>query len=166
MIGHTVDVVCPDKKEKETVITAIHDFEKEQTYTEKRGHLFPLTATFSSIKSKNYDALIVPGGRAPEYLRLNSKVLELVQEFDKDHKPIASICHGLQILLTAGILTGKKCTAYKAIGPDLKMGGANYVEKDEHEAVVDGNLVTCPAWPGHPAWLGEFLKLLGTTINP
>ena len=165
MIGHHVDVVCPDKKAKETVVTAIHDFEREQTYTEKRGHNFTLTATFTSIKSKDYDALVVPGGRAPEYLRLDKRVRDLVREFDKDRKPIASICHGLQLLMSAGVVTGRKVTGYKAIGPDLTLAGANYVEVEPTEVVVDGNLVTSPAWPGHPKWLAEFVKLLGTTIN-
>ena len=93
MVGHHVDVVCPDKKAKETIATAVHDFEAEQTYTEKRGHNFVLTASFSSVKAKDYDALVVPGGRAPEYIRLDKRVRDLVREFDKDRKPIASICH-------------------------------------------------------------------------
>ena len=165
MVGHKVDVVCPDKRAKETIATAVHDFEKEQTYTEKRGHNFTLTANFSSVKSKDYDALVIPGGRAPEYIRLDKKVCELVREFDKDRKPIASICHGVQVLAAADVLKGRKVTGYKACGPDLKTAGGNYVEVELTEVVVDGNLVTSPAWPGHPKWLAEFLKLLGTTIN-
>ncbi len=165
MVGHHVDVVCPDKRAKETIATAVHDFEKEQTYTEKRGHNFTLNATFSSVKSKDYDALIIPGGRAPEYIRLNKKACDLVREFDKDGKPIASICHGLQLLAAAGVVTGRKVTGYKAIGPDLRLAGANFVEVEPTEVVVDGNLVTSPAWPGHPKWLAEFLKVLGTTIT-
>jgi protease I len=165
MVGHHVDVVCPDKRAKDIIATAVHDFEKEQTYTEKRGHNFTLTATFSSVKSKDYDALIIPGGRAPEYIRLNKKACDLVREFDKDRKPIASICHGLQLLAAAGILTGRKVTGYKAVGPDLLLAGALFVEVEPTEVVVDGNLVTSPAWPGHPKWLAEFLKVLGTTIT-
>jgi protease I len=166
MVGHHVDVVCPDKKVKEMVATAIHDFEQEQTYTEKPGHYFALTATFSSIKAKDYDALIVPGGRAPEYIRLDKRVRDLVREFDNDRKPIASICHGLQVLITAGVVTGRRVTGYKTLGPDLQLAGANYVEVEPTEVVVDGNIVTSPAWPGHPKWLAEFIKLLGTTITP
>ena len=166
MIGHQVDVVCPDKKANETIATAIHDFEQQQTYTEKRGHNFTLTTTFSSIKSKDYDALVVPGGRAPEYIRLDRRVRDLVREFDDNKKPIASICHGLQVLAAAGVVTGRRVTGYKAIGPDLQLAGANYVEIEPTEAIVDGNLVTSPAWPGHPKWLAAFIKLLGTTINP
>jgi protease I len=165
MVGHHVDVVCPDKRAKDIIATAVHDFEKEQTYTEKRGHNFTLTATFSSVKSKDYDALIIPGGRAPEYIRLNKKACDLVREFDKDRKPIASICHGLQLLAAAGIVTGRKVTGYKAVGPDLLLAGALFVEVEPTEVVVDGNLVTSPAWPGHPKWLAEFLKVLGTTIT-
>jgi protease I len=166
MVGHQVDVVCPDKKAKETVATAIHDFEQEQTYSEKRGHNFTLTATFSSVKAKDYDALVVPGGRSPEYLRLDKRVRDLVREFDSSRKPIASICHGLQLLVAAGVVTGRKVTAYKTLGPDLQLAGANYIEVEPTEVVVDGNLVTSPAWPGHPKWLAEFIKLLGTNINP
>ena len=165
MVGHQVDVVCPNKRAKETIVTAVHDFEKEQTYTEKRGHNFTLNATFSSVRARDYDALIVPGGRAPEYIRLDKKVIELVHDFDKDRKPIASICHGLQVLAAAGVVTGRKVTGYKTVGPDLQLAGANYVEVEPTEVVVDGNLVTSPAWPGHPKWLAEFLKLLGTQIN-
>jgi protease I len=165
MVGHHVDVVCPDKRAKDIIATAVQDFEKEQTYTEKRGHNFTLTATFSSVKSKDYDALIIPGGRAPEYIRLNKKACDLVREFDKDRKPIASICHGLQLLAAAGIVTGRKVTGYKAVGPDLLLAGALFVEVEPTEVVVDGNLVTSPAWPGHPKWLAEFLKVLGTTIT-
>jgi protease I len=164
-VGHQVDVVCPNKRAKETIATAVHDFEKEQTYTEKRGHNFTLTATFSSIKAKDYDALLIPGGRAPEYIRLDKKVLDLVREFDKDQKPIAALCHGLQVLAAAGVVTGRKVTGYKAVGPDLQLAGANFVEVEPTEVVVDGNLVTSPAWPGHPKWLAEFLKVLGTTIH-
>lgn len=166
MIGHHVDVVCPNKKAKETVATAVHDFEQEQTYTEKRGHNFTLNATFSSVKAKDYDALVIPGGRAPEYIRLDKRVRELVREFDDNRKPIASICHGLQVLAAAGVVTGRKVTGYAAIGPDLQLAGATYVEVEPTEVVVDGNLVTSPAWPGHPKWLAEFVKLLGTTIHP
>lgn len=166
MVGHQVDVVCPDKKAKDIVATAVHDFEEEQTYTEKRGHNFVLTANFSSVKVKDYDALVVPGGRAPEYIRLNKRVLEIVREFDNAKKPIASICHGLQILISAGVATGRRVTGYKAIGPDLQLAGATYVEVEATEVVVDGNIITSPAWPGHPKWLAEFLKVLGTTINP
>lgn len=165
MVGHHVDVVCPDKNAKDTIATCVHDFESEQTYSEKRGHNFVLTATFSSVDSKNYDGLIVPGGRAPEYIRLNKRVLELVREFDNDRKPIASICHGLQVLITAGVVNGKRVTSYKAIGPDLELAGAKYTEVEATEVVVDGHIVTSPAWPGHPKWLAEFLKLLGTIIQ-
>ena len=166
MVGHQVDVVCPDKKAKEIIATAVHDFEQEQTYSEKRGHNFVLNATFASVKSKDYDGLVIPGGRAPEYIRLNKRVRELVREFDDARKPIASICHGLQLLISAGVVTGRRVTGYKAVGPDLELAGATYIEVDATEAVVDGHIVTSPAWPGHPKWLAEFLKLLGTSIQP
>jgi len=160
MVGHTVHAACPDKKSGETVRTAIHDFEGDQTYTEKPGHNFRLNATFSEIEPDSYDALVIPGGRAPEYLRLNGRVIEMVRHFASSDKPIAAICHGAQILAAAGVLKGKECSAYPACGPEVEAAGGTYVHKDWPEAHVDGNLVTAPAWPAHPAWLGAFLKLL------
>ncbi len=165
MVGHTVDAVCPDKKAGEKVKTAIHDFEGDQTYSEKPGHNFNLNATFSEIVPDNYDALVIPGGRAPEYIRLNQKVLEITRHFAEFNKPIAAVCHGIQVLAAAGVLKGKKCTAYPTCGPDVTNAGGDYVFYGYEQAVVDGNLVTSSAWPAHPQWLAEFLKLLGTEIK-
>jgi protease I len=166
MVGHTVHAVCPGKKSGEQVRTAIHDFEGDQTYSEKRGHNFTLNATFDDIKPEEYDALVLPGGRAPEYLRLNPRVIEIVHHFAKSNKPIAAICHAAQILAAAGVLEGKKCSAYPAVGPDVAGAGGTYVNLAMTEAIVDGNLVTAPAWPAHPAWLARFLAVLGTKIQP
>lgn len=165
MVGHTVHAVCPDKKAGDTIKTAVHDFEGDQTYSEKPGHNFALNATFSEIVAADYDALVIPGGRAPEYIRLNETVLEITRHFAQANKPIASICHGLQVLAAAGVLEGKSCTAYPACGPDVKSAGGLYTNIPVNEAMVDDNLVTAPAWPAHPAWLAEFLKLLGTKIE-
>jgi protease I len=160
-VGVAVDAVCPDKKAGDHIRTAIHDFEGDQTYSEKPGHNFTLNADFSSVMSDDYDGLLIPGGRAPEYLRLNGRVLELVKEFDAAGKPIAAICHGLQILSAAGILSGRTCTAYPACGPEINLAGGTYKEIAIDGAHVDGNLVTAPAWPAHPAFCREFLKVLG-----
>src|SRR5260370_3573344 len=165
MVGHTVHAVCPGKKSGESVRTAIHDFEGDQTYSEKRGHNFSLNATFDQIKAEEYDALVLPGGRAPEYIRLNPRVLEIVRYFDKAKKPIAAICHAAQILAAAGVLKGRKCSAYPAIGPDVTGAGGTFAEIGISEAIADGNLVTAPAWPAHPAWLAKFLAVLGTKIE-
>lgn len=165
MVGYTVHSICPEKKAGETIRTAVHDFEGDQTYTEKPGHNFTLNATFDSISPEDYDALVVPGGRAPEYIRLNQKVLEIVRHFAMENKPIAAICHGLQLLAAAGVLKGKRCTAYPACGPEVTLAGGTYVEIPVSEAIADGNLVTAPAWPAHPRWLAEFLKVLGTKIE-
>lgn len=165
MVGHTVHAICPDKKAGQTVRTAIHDFEGDQTYTEKPGHNFTLNATFDEVKAADYDALVIPGGRAPEYIRLNDKVLEISRHFAEANKPIAAICHGLQVLAAAGVLEGKSCTAYPACGPDVTKAGGLYAHIPADEAMVDGNLVTAPAWPAHPRWLAEFLKVLGTRIE-
>jgi protease I len=165
MVGHTVHAVCPDKKAGDKVRTAVHDFEGDQTYTEKPGHNFTLNATFAEIDINTYDALVVPGGRAPEYIRLNQKVLEITRHFAQANKPIAAICHGLQLLAAADVLQGKNCTAYPACGPDVRAAGGVYVQIPVDEAIVDGNLVTAPAWPAHPRWLAEFLKVLGTKVE-
>jgi len=166
MVGHTVHAVCPGKKAGEQVRTAVHDFEGDQTYSEKRGHNFTLNAAFDDVKAENYDALVIPGGRAPEYIRLNENVLKAVRHFADKNKPIAAICHGAQVLAAAGVIKGKGCTAYPAVGPDVKNSGGNWVEVPVDKAHVDGNLVTAPAWPAHPEWLAKFLKVLGTKIEP
>ena len=166
MVGHTVHAVCRGKKSGEVVRTAIHDFEGDQTYSEKRGHNFSLNATFDQIQPESYDALVIPGGRAPEYIRLNPRVIEIVRHFAKANKPIAAICHAAQILAAAGVLEGKKCSAYPAVGPDVTQAGGTYVNLAMTEAIADGNLVTAPAWPAHPAWIAKFLTVLGTKIEP
>jgi protease I len=165
MVGHTVHAVCPGKKSGEFVRTAIHDFEGDQTYSEKRGHNFSLNATFDQIKAEDYDALLLPGGRAPEYIRLNPRVLEIVRHFANAKKPIAAICHAAQILAAAGVLKGRKCSAYPAVGPDVRNAGGTFADIGISEAIADGNLVTAPAWPAHPAWLAKFLVVLGTKIE-
>jgi protease I len=166
MVGHTVHAVCPGKKAGEKVRTAIHDFEGDQTYSEKPGHQFTLNATFEEVKAEDYDALVIPGGRAPEYIRLDSKVIRTVQHFAKANKPIAAICHGAQVLAAAKVIKGKACTAYPTVGPDVKNAGGKWMEIAVDQAHVDGNLVTAPAWPAHPEWLAKFLKVLGTRIEP
>jgi protease I len=167
MVGHDVHAVCPGKSTGETVATAIHDFEGDQTYSEKRGHNFRLNATFEEIDASAYDALVIPGGRAPEYLRLDDQVLAIVRHFDQAKKPIAAICHGAQILSAANVLDGKSCSAYPAVKPEVERAGGRYVEASEGfvNAHVDGNLVTAPAWPAHPAWIAKFLEVLGTPVN-
>jgi protease I len=165
MVGHNVHVVCPDKKKGDTVKTAIHDFEGDQTYSEKPGHNFQLNYSFADVKPENYDGLVIAGGRAPEYLRLNKKLLEIVKHFFDKNKPVAAICHGPQILSAAGVLKGRKLTAYPAVGPEVTVAGGKYQNVSVDDAVVDGNLVTSPAWPGHPKFISEFLKLLGTKIT-
>jgi len=167
MVGHTVHAVCPGKKAGETVRTAVHDFEGDQTYSEKRGHNFAINASFEGVRPNNYDALVIPGGRAPEYLRLNEKVLDIVRQFAKTNKPIASICHGLQVLAAAGVLKGKLCTAYPAVKPELILAGAKWGEVNQtfSNAYVDGKLVTAAAWPAHPEWMRKFLDVLGTKIE-
>jgi protease I len=166
MVGHAVHAICPDKKAGEQVRTAIHDFEGAQTYSEKPGHNFTLNADFDGLQPADYDALVIPGGRAPEYLRLNERVLEIVRHFAAAGKPIAAICHGAQILSAAGVLEGKSCSAYPACGPEVTKAGGRYMDIAVDDAHVDGNLVTAPAWPAHPAWLARFLEVLGTRIEP
>jgi protease I len=164
-VGHHVEAVCPDKAAGEQVRTAIHDFEGDQTYSEKRGHNFTLNATFDEVQAGDYDALVIPGGRAPEYIRLNERVLEMVRHFAEEEKPIAAICHGAQVLAAAGVFDGEECSAYPAVAPEVNRAGGTYVEIPVHKAHVHGNLVTAPAWPAHPDWLAKFLEVLGTKIE-
>jgi protease I len=166
MVGHQVHAVCPGKRAGQKVRTAIHDFEGDQTYSEKPGHLFTLNATFEEVKPERYDALVIPGGRAPEYLRLNEQMLRLVRHFAEASKPIAAICHGAQLLVAAGVLRGKGCSAYPAVGPEVNSAGGKWVDVGFEGAHVDGSLVTAAAWPAHPQWLAKFLHVLGTTIQP
>jgi protease I len=164
-VGHTVHAACPDKKAGDAIATAIHDFEGQQTYSEKRGHNFSLNATFDDVKPAEYDALVIPGGRAPEYLRLNPKVLDLVRHFFDAKKPVAAICHGAQVLAAAGVLKGRKCSAYPACRAEVELAGGSYADIAITAAATDGNLVTAPAWPAHPDWIAQFLQVLGTRIT-
>jgi len=166
MVGHTVHAVCPNKKAGEKVRTSIHDFEGDQTYSEKRGHDFTLNFTFVDADARNYDALLVVGGRAPEYIRLDKRVIDLVRAFSEAKKPIAAICHGAQVLTAADIVRGRSLTAYPACAPEVRMAGGEYMAVPMDKAHVDGNLVTAPAWPAHPDWLAKFLVVLGTKITP
>ena len=164
-LGYQVHTVCPEKKAGDMVATAIHDFEGEQTYSEKRGHNFAINYDFNAVDTTQYVGLVIPGGRAPEYLRMNQRVLEIVNEFNTAQKPIAAVCHGPQILAAAGVLQGKTCSAYPACSAEVKLAGGHYAEISVTEAVTDGNLVTAPAWPAHPAWLAQFVALLGAKIS-
>jgi len=164
-VGHTIDAVCPGKKSGETIKTAIHDFEGDQTYSEKPGHRFTLNATFDAVKEGDYDALMIAGGRAPEYLRLNDRVLAIVRNFAGTGKPIAAICHAAQVLAAADVIRGKKISAYAACAPEVRLAGATYVELPPDGAVTDGNFVTGFAWPAHPQFLAQFLKVLGTKVE-
>jgi len=165
MLGYQVDAVCPDKRAGDFVRTSIHDFEGDQTYSEKRGHNFTLSADFDAVKKEEYVGLVIPGGRAPEYLRLNDKVLEIVSYFARAEKPIASICHGAQLLSAADVLQGRECSAYPACSAEVRLAGGKYIEIEMDSAHVQGNLVTAPAWPAHPAWLAKFVEKLGAKIE-
>jgi protease I len=166
MVGHEVHAVCPGKAAGDRVRTAVHDFEGDQTYSEKPGHNFTLNAAFDEVRPESYDALVIPGGRAPEYLRLNPSVLSIVRHFAEAEKPIAAICHGAQLLAAAGVLKGLSCSAYPACGPEVAAAGGEWVDIDVDKAHVCGKLVTAPAWPAHPEWLARFLQVLGTRIEP
>jgi len=165
MVGYEVHAVCPDKKKGDKVKTAIHDFEGDQTYSEKPGHQFTLNYSFDEIKVNAYDGLVIAGGRAPEYLRLNKKVIEIVKHFFSNNKPVAAICHGIQILTAADVVKGRKLTAYPAVGPEVNLAGGEYQNIPVDGVYVDGNLVTSPAWPAHPSFIREFLKIMGAKIE-
>ncbi len=165
-VGHTVHAVCPDKKAGDQIKTAIHDFEGAQTYSEKPGHNFTLNASFADIQAESYDALVIPGGRGPEYLRNNAAVLAAVRHFFDANKPVAAVCHGAQLLAGAGVLKGRTCSAYPACKAEVELAGGTYADIAVDQAHTEGNLVSAPAWPAHPQWLAQFLVLLGTRIQP
>lgn len=165
MVGYTVHAVCPDKKKGEKIKTAIHDFLGDQTYSEKPGHEFELNYSFSKVNPSSYDGLVIAGGRAPEYLRLNEKVLEIVRHFFEKDKPVAAICHGIQILTAAGVVKGRTLTAYPAVAPEVTIAGGTFKSVPVDGAVVDGNLVTSPAWPAHAAFIREFLRVMGMEFH-
>lgn len=164
-VGHTVHAVCPGKKAGDTIATAIHDFEGDQTYSEKRGHNFSLNASFADVRAEHYDALVIPGGRGPEYLRMDDEVVAMVRHFFVADKPVAAICHGAQLLAGARVLEGKRCAAYPACRAEVELAGGSYADIPVDQAVTDGNLVSAPAWPAHPAWIAQFLAVLGTRIS-
>ncbi|MEZ5288220.1 MAG: DJ-1/PfpI family protein [Vicinamibacterales bacterium] len=164
-VGHRVDAVCPDKAAGEWVRTAVHDFEGDQTFSEKGGHRFLLNADFAAIRGDDYDAILLPGGRAPEYLRLNPAVIDLVRHFAERGKPIAAICHGPQILAAASVIAGRRISAYPACAPEVRQAGATFADLKVDGAITDGPFVTAPAWPAHPAFLAQFLSVLGTRIH-
>ncbi len=165
MIGYEVHAVCPDTKAGDTIHTAIHDFEGQQTYSEKRGHNFEINYDFDDVEPSNYDALMIAGGRGPEYIRLNDDVISWTREFFDNDKPVAAICHGVQVLTAANVVENRTLTGYPACGPEVKIAGGEFVEVAPTEAVTDGNLVTSPAWPGHPKWLAQFLEVMGTEVS-
>lgn len=164
-VGHTVHAVCPDKRAGEHIKTAIHDFEGAQTYSEKPGHNFVLNASFADVQADQYDALLLPGGRGPEYLRTHATVVAMVRHFFDTNKPVAAICHAAQLLAGARVLEGRTCSAYPACRAEVELGGGTYADIAVDSAVTQGNLVSAPAWPAHPAWIAQFLVLLGTRIT-
>jgi protease I len=166
MVGHRVDAVCPGKQSGQSVRTAVHDFEGDQTYSEKPGHGFKLNATFVEIRPESYDALVIPGGRAPEYLRLDEQVLQVVRHFAEKNKPIGFICHGVQLLTAAGVVKDRSCSCYPACAPEVRSGGGRWIDVGFEKAHVDGNFVSAAAWPAHPDWLARFLEVLGTKVQP
>ena len=165
MVGHKVDAMCPGKAKGDHVLTAIHDFEGAQTYSEKPGHRFTLNATFDAIKPEDYDAVVIPGGRAPEYLRMDPRVIKAVQHFAQANKPIAAVCHAAQLLAAADVIRGRRVSAYPACAAEVRLAGGDYADIAMDQAVTDGNLVSAPAWPAHPAWMRQFLAVLGTKIT-
>ncbi|MEQ1297302.1 DJ-1/PfpI family protein [Acinetobacter soli] len=164
-LGYDVHAVCPDKIEGDHIATAIHDFEGEQTYSEKRGHNFIINYNFENVQPDQYVGLVIPGGRAPEYLRMNARVIAIVQAFDQAKKPIAAVCHGAQILAAADVLKGKTCSAYPACAAEVRLAGGTFADISVTDAVTDGHLITAPAWPAHPEWLAQFIKALGATVQ-
>ena len=165
-VGHKVDVVCPDKKAGDTIKTSLHDFEGDQTYTEKPGHLYTLNKTFAKAKPEDYDAVYVAGGRGPEYIRIDKRVQDIVRHFHEAQKPIFTICHGVQVLIAVdGVVKGRRVAALQYCEPEVRLAGGIYVDVEPTGACADGNLISAKGWPGLAAFMRECLKALGTTIH-
>ncbi len=164
-VGIEVHAVAPERKKGDVVPTAVHDFTGDQTYKELPGHNFVINYDFDMVNLEDYDGLYIAGGRSAEYIRLNEKVIKFTRYFFDNNKPVAAICHGIQVLTTARVLDGRVLTAYVAVGPDIELAGGTWKNIPADQAIVDRNLVTSPAWPGHQAILKEFYKLLGITIS-
>jgi intracellular protease, PfpI family len=164
-VGHTVHVVCPDKKAGDIIATSLHDFEGHQTYTEKLGHYFQLNKTFSEVRPGEYDAVYCAGGRGPEYIRTDKRVQAIVRHFHEAKKPIFTICHGVQILIAVdGVVRGKRVAALGACEPEVILAGGEYVDLSPTEALVDGNMVSAKGWTALAAFIRECLNVLGTKI--
>ena len=165
-VGHTVHVVCPDRKAGENIKTSLHDFEGDQTYTEKYGHLYTLNKTFKDANPADYDAVYVAGGRGPEYIRIDPRVQAIIRHFHEKHKPIFTICHGVQVLIAVdGVVKGKRVAALQFCEPEVRLAGGVYVDVGPTEACVDGTLVSAKGWTGLAAFMRECLKVLGTKIE-
>ncbi|MBI8989207.1 DJ-1/PfpI family protein [Corynebacterium meridianum] len=171
--GETLEVLYPYERLREAGYTpvvaaqstdrkiqlVVHDFADDfDTYTEKLAHMWPADVAIDDVDPAEYAGLIIPGGRAPEYLRLNENVLNIVRAFFDADKPVAATCHGPLILARAGVLDGRECAAFGMCEPDVTDAGATYVDAAD---VTSGNLVTARAWNDNGPWMGAFLKLLG-----
>ncbi|MDM0111315.1 DJ-1/PfpI family protein [Variovorax sp. J22R133] len=167
-VGHTVHVVCPDKRAGDRIKTSLHDFEGDQTYTEKLGHYFTINKSFSEAEEQpgQYDAVYCAGGRGPEYIRTDKRVQAIVRHFHETKKPIFTICHGVQILVAVeGVVRGKKVGALGACEPEVTLAGGTYVDLSPTEALVDGTMVSAKGWTALAAFIRECLKVLGTEIR-
>lgn len=153
--GYDVRIAAPSKKKLRFVV---HDFEPGyDTYTEKPGYSWDADLAFADVNPADYVAVVIPGGRAPEYIRNHSDFRRIIRHFCEQEKPVAQICHAALALIAAGVLKGRRTAAYPALEPDIRAAGAEFVNS---EAVVDGTMVSARAWPDHPAWMREFIKLL------
>ncbi|KAJ3428054.1 dj-1/thij/pfpi family protein [Anaeramoeba flamelloides] len=161
-LGHKVIAVCKGKKSGETVKTSVHDFEGQQTYSEKVGHNFWLNGNFNEVLNEldSFDGLVIPGGRAPEYIRLEEEVITITKHFLENNKPIAVICHGPLVLVAAGGLKGRECSAYPACGPDVTLSGGKYIKVESGQSHVEGNIVSAPDWTCMVPWIQNYHKLL------
>jgi protease I len=165
-VGHTVHVVCPDKKAGDRIKTSLHDFEGHQTYTEKLGHDYVLNKTFAEVKLQDYDAVYCAGGRGPEYIRIDPRVQAIVRHFHETKKAIFTICHGVQILIAVdGVVRGKSVSGLKYCEPEVTLAGGKYVDLSPTDAHVDGNMVSAVGWTALAAFMRECLKVLGTEIH-
>ncbi|MFC7441070.1 DJ-1/PfpI family protein [Laceyella putida] len=151
--GYETDIAAPTRKKIHTVV---HDFEDWETYTEKKGYGLEATKSFAEVNPDEYDALIIPGGRAPEYIRLHPDYGRILRPFFEKNQPIMVVCHGgISLSPIKDLITGREMTAYIACKPDIEALGATYVDKQTH---IDGNLISGHAWNNLPELMREFIR--------
>lgn len=156
--GHEAHVSAPTTRPIKLVV---HDFEEGfDTYVERPGRACPVDVPFASVDPSDYAAIVIPGGRAPEFIRVDPEVRRIVVHFFAEDKPVGTLCHGPQVPAALGLLQGRRSSGFPPLAPDIELAGGEYVDG---AAVVDGNMVSCRGWGDLAEWSRAFLECLDRT---